>query len=196
MLEWDSNCCSRECSSILSRGIVGFPSLRLFRRFHRFQVIDANSSTSLLPARMKSKRSRKEVKFLSVPLFNFVCFHKSSRVGQPYIVWTTSSDLCLHLSHSPSVITLCRTKFTLVDREFLHAFHTKCLTLFGTLRTQILFHKGCNALGSNHHELDPSFLKTHLLQYHLHLRPFHHVICLAHVKLESRIPSCTSIVVS
>ena len=63
----------------LSRGSVGFLSLRLLRRFHRFQVIDANKSASLLPTRMKSKRSRKDVKFLNAPMSviswskNYVC---------------------------------------------------------------------------------------------------------------------------
>jgi len=133
----------------LIKGDCWFPNLRLFRQFHRFQVIDANKSTSLLPARTKSKRSRKDVKYLSAPLFHFVFFHKSSRVGQPYSAWTTSSGVRLHLSHSPLVSTIHRIRFTLVGREFLHAFHTKCLTLLGTLRPQILFHKCCNTSGSD-----------------------------------------------
>ena len=46
VLEWDSSSCSRECSSILPRGSDGFPNLRLFRRFHRFQVTIANNFAS------------------------------------------------------------------------------------------------------------------------------------------------------
>nr|POF23760.1 hypothetical protein CFP56_13697 [Quercus suber] len=60
-LEWDSSCCSRECSSILSSGSVGFRSRRLFLRFHKFHNTKEKSAGSAVPANIKSIKSVKHV---------------------------------------------------------------------------------------------------------------------------------------
>ena len=65
-LEWDSSCRSRECSSTLSSGSVGFPSRRLFLRFHRFHNTKEKSAGSAAPVKTKPINSVKHVLYLRV----------------------------------------------------------------------------------------------------------------------------------
>ena len=89
--------------------------------------------------------SIKEVHALSVPWFHFgIELHRGRRSGHRNKAWTASSCCVLHASQQPSVMILRWTKFNLVGRAFLHAFHARCLILLRTWSPQILFHNGFN----------------------------------------------------
>ena len=68
-LEWDSICCSRECSNTLFSGIVGLPKRRLFFRFHKFHNTTMRSSGSFKPAKIEIIKSVRHVLCLRVSWF-------------------------------------------------------------------------------------------------------------------------------
>ena len=53
-----------------------------------------------------------------------------------------SSWCILQISHKLSVMIFCWTRFALVGKEFVQARQTRFLTLLGTSRPHIFFHKG------------------------------------------------------
>ena len=58
---------SRANSITLLRGNAGLPRRKLLHRVHNVQITAVNKSGSLLPAKIQSKMSIKEVHALSVP---------------------------------------------------------------------------------------------------------------------------------
>ena len=141
---------SRANSITLLRDNASLPRRKLLHWVHNVQITAANKSGSLLPTKIQSKMSIKEMHALSKPWFHFgIELHKGRRSEHRNKAWTASSCYVLQASQQPSMMILRRTKFSLVGRAFLHAFHARRLILLGTWGPQILFHSSFNTSTSN-----------------------------------------------
>ena len=124
--------------STWSREMTVFPSLRLFLRFHRAQIIIEKRVGSLFSAKTQPVRSIKVVACRRLSWFHKgTLFHRSDSFEQWNRAWHTSSLACWQLLHVLLVMIFRLTKFVLVGKEFFVALQTKFLTLLGTGKLQI-----------------------------------------------------------
>ena len=134
---------SLACWSSFPSDTIPLARHRLFLLFHKVQATIEKSVGSLLSAKMHSSRSIKLLHCFRLWWFQRgIDCHNFVSIRQRYKAWWMSSVIVLHWLHLSFVMTLYLTRLFLEGREFLHALHTRFLSLLGTCNCHIALHWG------------------------------------------------------